>query len=158
MDLSDLGELGKILTYLVPVIIFILFNVVFKKQQEQKRRLSVVRGLLSETDYNEKLMEAFLMRWQAKKFKTGAWKKNMAKMDYIDQSLRATLAGAYEIAEGFNREIDAAQKHNSASYLAGIQVDRLREPLARSKQGLEEWLQLNKGRKKPPEEGTDLAT
>jgi len=144
----DWGEIGKILSYLVPVIILILVNVVFRKHQEQKRRLTVVKSLLSEVDYNQKLVDAFSFQWQAKKFKTGSWKQNKNKMDYIDQSLHATLAGTYEIAEEFNREIDAAKKHKSASYLAVIQVDRLTEPLARSKQELEEWLQLNKGKKK----------
>ncbi len=157
MDLSDLAEIGKFLSYLAPVIILILVNVFFKKNQEQKRRLAVVRSLLSEINYNQKLMESFSLRWQAKKFKTGSWKRNRDKMDYIDQSLHATLASAHEIADEFNREIDAAKKHKSASYLASIQVDRLREPLAKSKQGLEEWLQLNKGRKEPIKEGGDLA-
>ena len=144
----DWGEIGKILSYLVPVIILILVNVVFRKQKEQKRRLEVVKSLLSEIDYNQKLMEAFSFRWQTKKFKTRNWKKNKDKMDYIDQSLHATLASAYGIAEEFNREIDAAKKYKSASYLASIQVDRLKEPLAKSRQGLEEWLQLNKGKGK----------
>ena len=151
----DWGEIGKFFSYLVPVIIFILFNVFFRKRQEQKRRLGVVRSLLSEINYNQKLMEAFLFQWQARKFKTGNWKRNRDKMDYIDQGLHATLAGAYEIAEEFNKEIDAAKKHKSASYMASIQVDRLKEPLAKSKQGLEEWLQLNKGRKEPVKEGSD---
>jgi hypothetical protein len=146
-------EIGKLFSYLIPVIIFILVNVFFRKQQEQKRRLTVVKSLLSEIDYNQKLMEALLLRWQTKKFKTGNWKRNRDKMDYIDQGLHATLAGAYEVAEGFNREIEAAKNHKSASYLAGMRVDRLREPLAESKHGLEEWLALNKGRKKPVEEG-----
>lgn len=153
----DWGEIGKFFSYLIPVIIFILFNVFFRKRQEQKRRLGVVRSLLSEINYNQKLMEAFLFQWQAKKFKTGNWKRNRDKMDYIDQGLHATLAGAYEIAEEFNKEIGAAKKHKSASYMASIQVDRLKEPLAKSKQGLEEWLQLNKGRKEPVKEGSDSA-
>lgn len=157
MDLGDLGEIGKILAYLVPVIILILVNVVFRKQKEQKTRLDVVRGLLSEINYNQKLMEAFSYQWQTKKFKTGTWKRNKAKMDYIDQGLRATLAGAYEIADEFNRDIDLAEKRKSASYLASIQVDRLKEPLAKSKQGLEEWLQLNKGKEKIFKRSRDLA-
>jgi len=143
----DWEGIGKIFSYLIPVVVFILFNVFFRKQQEQKRRQQVVRSLLSEIDYNQKLMEAFLFKWQAKKFKTGTWKSNKDKMDYIDQSLHNTLAGVYEIAEGFNRDIEAAKKHKSVNYLAGIEVDRLREPLARSKQGLEEWLELDKRQK-----------
>lgn len=148
----DWEEIGKILSYLIPVAVFIVFNVLFRKQREQKRRLAVVKSLLSEIDQNQKLMEAFLLRWQYKKFKTGNWKRNKDKMDYIDQGLRTTLAGAYEIAEGFNREIEAAKQHKSVSYLAAIRVDKLREPLAKSRQGLEEWYALNKDRKKPPGE------
>jgi hypothetical protein len=143
----DWGEIGQVLSYLIPVIAFILFNVFFRKQQERKRRQQVVRSLLSEIDYNQKLLETFLYKWQTKKFKTGTWKANQAKMDYIDQGLLSTLAGAYDIAEQFNSEIEAAKKHRSASYLVGIQVDRLREPLAKSRQGLEEWLELNERQK-----------
>jgi len=154
----DWEEIGKILSYLIPVAIFIVYNVLFRKQREQKRQLGVVKSLLSEIDHNQKLMEAFLLRWQYKKFKTGNWKRNKDKMDYIDQGLRTTLAGAYEIAEGFNREIEAAKQHKSVSYLAAIRVDRLRDPLAKSRQGLEEWYELNKDRKKPPEEDSASAS
>jgi len=149
----DWGDIGGILTYLVPVLIFVVINVFFRKQQEQKRQQQAVRGLLSEIDYNHKLMEAFLFKWQAKKFKTGVWKRNKDKMDYIDQGLCNILAGAYAIAEEFNGEIGTARKHKSPGYLAGIQVDRLKEPLARSRQGLKEWLELNKRKKELPRPG-----
>jgi hypothetical protein len=153
----DWGEIGRIFSYLIPVIIFILVNVFFRKQQEQKRRVEAVRSLLSEINSNQKLMEAFLFQWQTKKFKTGVWKRNKDKMDYIDHNLHTTLASAYEIAEEFNREIEAANKQKSASYLAGIQIDRLKEPLAKSRLGLEQWLQLNKGKKEPVKQGGGLA-
>ena len=152
MDI-EWGEIGQVLSYLIPVVAFIVINIFFRKQQEQKRRQQVVRSLLSEIDYNQKLMETFLFKWQSKKFKTGTWKSNRDKMDYIDQSLHNTLAGACEIAEEFNSEIDAAKKHKSSSYLAGIQVDRLKGPLASSKQGLKEWLELNKRAKEMPGRG-----
>ena len=143
----DWDEIGKVLAAIIPVIILVLVNVVFRKQKEQKTRLGVVHSLLSEIDYNQKLVEAFSFQWQVKKFKTRNWKRNEDKMDYIDQSLHTTLSNAYEIAEGFNQEIDAAKKHKSASYLTGIQADKLRVPLAQSKQGLEEWLKANTGKK-----------
>ena len=148
----DWSEIGSILAYLIPVAIFIIFNVLMRKQQEQKRRLGVVKGLLAEIEHNQKLLEAFLLQWQYKKFKTGHWQRNKDKLDYIDQGLRTTLADTYGIAEGFNKEIETAKKQKSTSYLAGIKMDRLREPLAKSRQGLEEWYALNKDRKKPPED------
>jgi len=153
----DWKEIGQVLSYLIPVVAFIIFNVVFKKRQEQKRQQQLVRSLISEIDYNHKLMETFLFKWQAKKFKAGIWKANKDKIDYIDQGLRNTLAGAYEIAEEFNSEIEAAKKHKSSSYLVGIQVDRLKEPLARSKQGLKEWLELNKRQKELDKSGGSKA-
>jgi len=144
----DWSEIGKVISYLIPLIMFIIFNVVFKKHREQQRQQAVVKGLLSETDYNSKLVESFSMQSQMKNFKTSTWKRNRDKMDYIDQSLYSTLADAYEIADGFNRDIDAAKKHKSTSYIAGIDVSRLIKPLTKSKQGLEEWIELNKSRKK----------
>lgn len=144
----DWGEIGKVLSYLIPVMMFILFNVLFRKQKEQQRQLTVVKSLLSEINYNQKLMESLSLRSQTKRFKTATWKRNKNKMDYIDQSLYSTLANAYETADGFNREIDAAKKYKSTSYLVGINANTIREPLAKSKQGLEEWIELNKGKKK----------
>lgn len=146
----DFEDIGKSLTYLIPIIIIVLTNVVFKKHKQQQTKLKVVRSLLSEIDFDQKLIEAFSMQWQIRKFKTGTWKRNKDKMDYIDPGLRYALADAFEIAEEFNREVDAAEKHKSTSYLAGIRVERLTKPLARSKQGLEEWLELNQSKKKLP--------
>ncbi|MFC1938491.1 hypothetical protein ACFLWH_02430 [Chloroflexota bacterium] len=146
----DFEDIGKFVTYLIPVIILVLTNVVFKKQRQQQTKLKVVRGLLSEIDFDQKLIDAFSMQWQIRKFKTGTWKRNKDKMDYIDPGLRYTLADAFEIAEEFNREIDSAKQHKSTSYLAGIRVDRLVGPLAKSKLGLEEWLELNQSKKKLP--------
>ena len=144
----DWGEIGKILSYLTPVILFLIFNVLFKKQREQQRRMAVVKNLLSETDHNIKLVDSFSFQSQMRNFKTATWKINKGKMDYIGQTLYSTLADAYEIADGFNREIDAARKHRSTTYIAGIDTRRLVEPLAKSRQGLEEWIELNKGKKK----------
>ena len=149
----DWGNIGSILTYLLPVLAFVFINIFFRKRQERKRRQQVVHSLLSEIEYNQNLMEAFLFKWQAKKFKTGTWKSNRGKMDYIDQSLHNTLAGTYEIIEQFNSEIDAAKKHQSSSYLVGIQVDRLKDPLAKSKQGLEQWLEMEERQKEMPGPG-----
>ncbi len=141
-------EIGQILSYLMPAIIIVIMNVFFRKHQEQKKRQTLVRSLLSDINYNQKLMDAFAMGWQMKKFKTGTWKQNKEKLDYISPDLRSTLGDVFDIAEQFNGEIGVAMKHKSAIYMANIQVDRLRGPLARSQQGLEEWLQENKGKEK----------
>ena len=109
----------------------------------------MVKSLLSEIDYNQKLMESFSLVWETKKFKTATWERNKDKIDYVeDKGLYSTLVDVYEIAKEFNREIDMAKKYKSTSYLVSIKVDRLRKPLAKSKEGLQQWLDLNKGKKK----------
>jgi uncharacterized repeat protein (TIGR04076 family) len=148
MEFDDWGEIGRILSYMIPVIIFLLVNVFFKKQQEQKRRLTVVRSLLSDIDYNQNLIEASSYQRKMNKFKTKTWKSNKGKMNYIAPDLYSNLSDAFGIAEELNREIDAAKKHRLASYMATLQTDRLRKPLDRCKQELEAWLMVNKDKKK----------
>jgi len=145
----DWSEIGKIFGYLSPIVFILVFNVLFRKQQEQKRRVTVVKSLLSEIEHNQKLAESFSTMLQMKKFKTGTWDKNKDKIDYIeDKGLYSTLVGVYEITTEFNHDIDTAKKYKSTSYLVGIKVERLREPLERSKQGLQDWLDLNEDVKK----------
>ena len=149
----DWDEIGKIFTYLIPVLIFVVFNVVFRKQQEQKRREVVVKSLLSEIDRNYKIMESFSLRWQTKKFKTSIWDRNKNKIGYMqDEGLYYNLVNTYEVIEGFNREIDMAKKYNSTSYLVNIEVDKLKGPLEKSRQGLQAWLEMSKTRKEIPDQ------
>ena len=54
-----------------------------------------------------------------------------------------TLSRTFEMAEEVNERIEAAKKFKSDSYMAGIDVDKLKEPLAKSKQQLREWLEAN---------------
>ncbi|MFC2003004.1 hypothetical protein ACFLV4_03555 [Chloroflexota bacterium] len=147
MEAGDLDDLGKNLTFIIPLILLVLFQIFVKRRKGENTTLEVVGSLLSEINQNQQLMEAFLVNWQAKKFKTGSWERNKNKLDFLDQSLQNALADAFGLAEDFNRQMDSAKQHKSASYLANINVEKLREPLARSKQGLEEWLEANTGQK-----------
>lgn len=83
----DWGQIGKIFSYLIPVIMFILFNVLFKKQREQQRRMAVVKSLLSETEHGSKLVDSLSFQSQVKNFRTATWKKNRDKIDYVEPNL-----------------------------------------------------------------------
>ena len=39
--------------------------------------------------------------------------------------------------------VDSAKMYQSNSYLFGVNIERLQEPLAESREGLEEWLKTN---------------
>lgn len=140
------GDGWQNLALIAVVIIILIASIFLKKRKGESAPMLIAMGLLREVDKNQKLMEAFLFHWKAKKFKTETWKNNNAKFDFLDEELQIALSDAFEMAEEFNQQIEAARKHKTSSYLAAIQVDRLREPLAESRQGLEEWIQENWGK------------
>ena len=118
-------------------------NLFLKSRHQARTPAEMVSSLLSEINHNQKLAEDFQFHLNVKKFKTESWKISKTKADFLGQSLLTTLDTAFGMAEGFNRDIDTAKKCKSTSYLAIISVDKLKELLAQSKQGLEEWLQAN---------------
>ena len=150
MDFGDLGALRKNVTVILPLILLIIFKIFFRKRRAEKTVPEIVSSLLAEINQNQQLMEAFLVKWQAKKFKTGSWQRNKNRLAFLEQSAQTALADAFDMAEDFNRQIASAKKHKSASYLANINVDKLKEPLTRSRQGLEEWHQPNTDQKRFP--------
>ena len=139
----DLGEMSNNLLVILAIVVLLAFNIFFRRRQRERTPLEVAFSLLSEIHQNQKLVESFQFNLKVRKFKTGSWQRNESKVDFLGQSLQTTLANAFSMAEGFNQDIDAAKKQKSTSYLSGINVDKLKEPLAKSRQELEEWLQAN---------------
>ena len=146
MDNGDLGDIGRNLIILVPIILLLLFNIFFRRKRRGERTpTEIVFSLLSEIALNQQIVETFLQGQPVKKFKTGSWQRNKNKLDFLEQELQVVVAKVFSMAEEFNREIDSAKKFKSSSYLIGIPADKLKEPLARSRQWLEEWLQSHSG-------------
>jgi len=116
---EDFGDFGNTLIILIPLILIILFNVFFKKRKTEKTQPEIAMSLLSEVVTNQQIAEGFLGKTRIRKFRT-------------------------DRAEEFNRAVDATRKFKSSSYLEGISADRLKESLARSRQGLEAWFETNK--------------
>jgi len=139
----DFGNIGTNVLIFLAILFLLAFNIFIRKYRGERTPVEVVKSLLSEIIHNQKLIEDFQFHLQVKKFKAESWKRNKTKVDFLDQSLQTALADAFSMAERFNQDIDAAKKHKSTSYLSSISVDKLKEPLAKSKQGLEEWLQAN---------------
>ena len=139
-----MGENGTNLFILIPMIVLLLgVNLFFKMRKERKTLLGMVVVLLSAVRHNQKLVENFSFHRRTGKFKTGNWEKNRSKLDFLPQELLATLSITFDMAEDSNDRIDTARKYKSDSYMAGISVDKLEAPLAKSRQELEEWLQAN---------------
>lgn len=138
MELSDTA----INILIVLGIAFLIgINLFLKSRHQVRKPAEMVLGLLSEIKQNQKLVADFRFHLNVKKFKTGSWKVYKTKVDFLGQPLLTVLDAAFGMAERFNHDIDTAKKYKSTGYLSAISIDNLKEPLAKSKQGLEEWLQ-----------------
>ena len=139
----DLGQTGINVVLAILIVLLIVANVFFRKRRSEKTPLGMVVGLLTDVHKSEKLIETFSFHWRSEKLRTGSWRRNKAKIDFLPIELQNTLSKAFEMSEDFNERIDAARKYGSDSYLAGIDVDKLKEPLAKGNQQLQEWLEEN---------------
>ncbi len=147
----NFGTIGENAPLIVVIIVLILLQFFFwRRRKPEATREEITRSLLSEVRLNQALGETFRLRQKPKKFEAASWQINKTRLDFLSQSLQVALSDAFGMVEDFNRQIDVAKKHKSPSYVASLDVDKIKEPLAKSKQGLEEWLLAKTGGKEPP--------
>ena len=139
----DLGELVDKFFPSIGIVLLVVVNIFLRKRRAERTPAEISVRLLSDVNYNHNLTENFQTNPKIGKFKTGGWQRNMNKIDFLDPALQSLLASTFSMTESANRDIDAARKYKTASYLSGIDVRKLKEYMAKSKRGLEEWLQTN---------------
>lgn len=139
----------------IPIVIFVLLlaNTFLRKRRGERNPAEIALSLLADVKQNQHQMESFNYSKQAGKFRTASWGRNKNRIEFLGQGLQGSLAEAFDTADQFNRDIDSARKYKSSSYLASINVERLRRPLSASKQGLEDWLKDNMGKGHPARRG-----
>jgi len=143
----DLGTILENAPIIGAVIVLILLQFFLRKRKPETTQQEIVQNLLSEVKLNWALAETFHLHQKPKKLEIVSWQRNKNKLDFLKQSLQGALSDAFGMAEDFNQRVGAAKKFKSGSYLVGIDIEKLKEPLAKSKQGLEEWLMINVGTK-----------
>jgi len=139
----DSGETGINTILVILIVLFLVANIYFRRRKSEKTPLGMVATVLSDVNKNQKLIDNFNFHWKSERFKTGNWQQNQSKLDFLPEELLDTLSYSFDVVEDFNDRIDAAKKYKSDSYMAAIDVDKLRSPLAESKEELTEWLRAN---------------
>ena len=137
------GGEGNQWMFLIPLVIIIIWSLFFRRRRAEGTGVEIASSLFFEVSENLRIVGGFSTQKRPTKFRTASWKRNSEKVDFLEASLRADLADAFNLAESFNQSIDAAKKQKSNIYLSGIDVHKLEEPLTRSKDGLQEWLKTN---------------
>ncbi len=136
--------------YILIILVFILLQFYYmRRRQPISRDREIARSLLFDVRVNQDLAEVF-RQGKLRKFETVSWRLNKKKVDFLAQDVQATLADAFATVDDINQQISAAKKQKSVVYTANIDVDKLKEPLAKCRQGIEEWLEANGGIKEPP--------
>jgi hypothetical protein len=136
------GEWTQYIIFLV--LIIFLFWSFSRRRRMSTPRVDAAIGILSNVNDNLRVMEEHNLNWQSKKkFQTGGWKLYKDKVDFLDSSLISSLNQAFTLAEDYNSRIDYARKNKVLSTLQDLQVEKIREPLTKSKDGLVAWLKDN---------------
>ena len=135
---------------IVAILAIVLLQFVLRRRKPETMHGQIAQNRLMEVRLNQALAGSFHLRQKPKKFEVTIWQRNKTKLDFLSQSLQVVLSDTFMMAEDFNRQIEAARKYKSNSYIVNISIDKLKEPLDKSKEGLEEWLLANVGRKEPP--------
>ncbi len=138
-----MGETSINIILIIVIVLVLILNIFLKGRRSLKTPLGRAVSILADINRNEKLVENFSFHHGVGKMRTSAWKKNSNRVDFLPQELLMTLSKTFEMAEEVNERIEAAKKFKSDSYMAGIDVDKLKAPLAKSKQQLQEWLEAN---------------
>ena len=130
---------------LIGVAMVVLLGLSIGLQVVRTRRapLGKVIGILSSVKYNNKFCENFSYHRSVGRLKAKAWEKNRNKVLFLPQSLIDDLTKLFEMVAEINARIDSAIKYQSDSYMAAIEIDKLKEPLAKCQEKLTEWVYEN---------------
>jgi hypothetical protein len=131
-------------SWLIPLIIVIALSFIMRRRKPvENTPQEIASSLLMDVVADQQALEKFSTQKKPKKLKMGSWQRNWEKLDFLDPSLRETLSKTFTQIEDFNMRVESAKMYKSTSYLFGVNIERLQEPLDKSREGLEEWLKAN---------------
>jgi hypothetical protein len=142
----DLGALPVLITLGVVILLFYLLR---RRGGSVRHRPEMVQSLIYEVRLNQALVETFYLREKPRRFESTHWQLNKDKLDFLEESLQNTLDEVFDMVADFNQQIKTAKKAKMLSQL-NLDVNELKEPLAKSKKGLEDWLEENTGHRELP--------
>jgi hypothetical protein len=131
----DYGALALVLSIIVIVVLFSFF----RGRGGVRHHPEVVQFLLFDVKLNQVLVDTFHQREKPRRLEKTNWEINKSKISFLGESLKETLKLTFAMVEEVNQDLKMTKKNKSLSY-QDINVSKLKEPLARCREGLEEWL------------------
>jgi hypothetical protein len=137
------GEDGSQWTFIIPLIILIVFSIFMRRRRAENTPQDIASSLLNDLNADQGIIERFGTATKPTKLKIGSWDRNNNKLGFLDDATRTNVANFFKMAEDFNMQIETAKRYKTSSYLSGINVEKMKEPLAKSREGLQEWIKVN---------------
>lgn len=105
--------------------------------------LGHVVAILSNLKHNIRLCENFSYHYGIGRLKAGAWEKYGEKVGFLPQELLNNLSKVFGIVAEINVNIDSAIRFQTDSYMAAIEIDKLKDPLVSCHEQLQQWVYAN---------------
>ena len=137
------GEGTSQWTMIIPLIGLIVFSIFMRRRKSENTPQDIASSLLSDLNANQGIVEQFDSQTRPTKLKIGSWQRNNNKLGFLDGATSSNITNFFKMAEDFNLQMDTAKKYKTTSYISGINTERMKEPLAKSREGLQEWMKVN---------------
>lgn len=126
------------------VVIIVLIWLVTRRRGRDSPRLQVAIALIADINDNLKIMENHRIDPASiKKFKDRSWKAYQEKLDFMDVPTALAIKECFSLISEINEKIDVARKSQSPAILQELPLEKLRESISKSKEGLVAWLRAN---------------
>ena len=139
----NLSETTINILFGVVIFLLLVFSIYMRIRRTSRSPMWRVVSILRNLNKNEKLVESFSFHHNIERFKMGGWKKYKDQVEFLPQEIRDALAEAFSLIQEINDRIDSAKRYKSNSYMAGIDVSKLKAPVSKGRQLLVAWVQEN---------------
>jgi hypothetical protein len=127
---------------IIPLVVLIAVSFIMRRRRSERNPQEIATSIILDLNADQKIIDEFDYQKRPKKLKTGSWKRNEAKVNFLDESIRSDINKFFSMADDFNLQVDSAKRYGTV-HLSSISVERMKEPLTKSREALNEWLKTN---------------
>ncbi len=139
---------GAVVLLLTMVVIFVIFSFA-RGRGGVRHQPEVVKFLLFDVKMNQALVDTFYERKKVRGFERTNWEINKSRISFLSESLKETLRNTFTMVEELSAEVKALKKDKTRDRRE-VDVAKLKEPLAKCREGLEGWLMETLGTTEVP--------
>lgn len=126
------------------VVVMALFYFTGRRRRRDQPRLTTALDAIQNVNEDMRILELHTAdRQNTKKFRNGGLADADNRLNFLDAATLTAIKESYAITNEFNQRIDMAKKAKTPAILQDLPLDKLAEPLNKSKAGLVTWLKDN---------------